>query len=322
MEVVERAELDVVEVPDAAVRVRLVPDAVELEVREAQARLVCGPRELRLLREADAVRRALDREVADLACVARGLEEERRDRGLAARELDGHLALRLDRDGVVEDLLDVVPDELVDVADLVRVHEARVAHHVAAVREVHREDGAASVAHRGRAVVVELVLRELHVAAEEVLLEPAEERRVARHQVLERAVLRARLDHPDLVSAQDDVGRDFPGPPVHEVAQLARAADDGVPDLPRARRAQGVGPARVAEGRLRTLVGLRKGLGRPGRLEGTRRNPAVHGLERVPGDIGRPANRPVNHLPHFDPPRLHGATIPRTGLNWRPKPGI
>ena len=62
------------------------------------------------------------------------LEEVRRDGRLAARELHGHLAARLDRDGLVEDVLHFVERKLVDEADLIGVHEARVAHHVAAIR--------------------------------------------------------------------------------------------------------------------------------------------------------------------------------------------
>src|SRR5664279_3295303 len=282
--------------------VRLVPDPVELKVREPQPRLVRRLRELRLLREPDAVRGALDREVADLLRVAGRLDEEGRDRGLAARELHGKLSARLDGDGVVENFPDVLEGKLVDVTDLIRVHEARVAHHVAAVREVDREDGAAAVLDRGRAVVVELVLRDLDVAPEEILLEPAEELRVTGHQVFERAVLRARLDHPDLVAAQEDVGRNFSGPPVHELAELARAADDRVPDLSCARRAQRIRAAGIAQGRLRALVTLRERLRRPCRMKSTRRDAAIHGLKGIPGDIRRRPYCLVELLAHRSPP--------------------
>ena len=302
VEVVERPELDVVQVADAAVRVRLVSDPVELKVREPQPRVVGCFREVRLLREPDAVRRALDGEVADLLRVARRLEEMGRDRRLAARELHGELAPRLDRRRVVEDLPDVLEGELVDVTDLVRVHEARVAHHVAAVREVDRENCAAAVLDRGRAVLVKRVLRDPDVAPEEVLLEPAEELRVTGHQIFERPVLRARLDHPDLVASEDDVGRNFSGPPVHELAELARAAYDGVAHLSRARRAQRIRAAGVAQGRLRALVTLRERLGRPGRMKSTRRDAAIHGLKGIPGDVRRRPYRLVELLAHRSPP--------------------
>ena len=58
-------------------------------------------------------------------------------------------------DRVVQQLLHVVERQLVDVADLVGVHEARIAHHVAAVGQVDGEDGAAAVLDRGGAVIVQ-----------------------------------------------------------------------------------------------------------------------------------------------------------------------
>ena len=146
VQVLDRAQLHVEEVADLAVRVRLVADAVELQVGDAQAGL------LRLLREAPAPARSGCRwsrtgrgSSRPRARSAIGVEEVRRERRLAAGELHRHLPARLDRDRVVEDLLDVVQRQLVDVADLVRVHEARVAHHVAAVRQVDREHRAAAV---------------------------------------------------------------------------------------------------------------------------------------------------------------------------------
>jgi hypothetical protein len=89
--------------------------------------------------------------------------------------------------------------------DLVRVHEAGVAHHVAAVGEVDGQHRAAAVLHGGAAVVVQLlVVVRADVAAREHFLEVLEERRVHRHHVLEVAVMRAVLDHQDLAVALDD----------------------------------------------------------------------------------------------------------------------
>ena len=126
-------------------------------------------------------------------------------RRLAARELHRHLAARLDRNGVVERRLDVVPGQLVDEAHLVGVHEARVAHHVAAVGEVDRQHRAAAVLDGAAAVVVQLlVVVRRDVAAREHLLEVPEHLRVDRHHVLEVAVDRAVLDHQDLAVALED----------------------------------------------------------------------------------------------------------------------
>ena len=115
-QVLDRAQLHVEQVADAAVRVGGVADAVELQVGVAQARLRGLARELGTLGELDAVGRRLHRVVADLPRVADRVEEVGRDGRLTARELHRHLPARLDRDGVVEHLLDVFPGELVDEA--------------------------------------------------------------------------------------------------------------------------------------------------------------------------------------------------------------
>ena len=82
------------------------------------------------------------------------------------------------RDRVVEHHLDVFPRQLVDEPDLVRVHEARVAHHVAAVGQVDGEHRAAAVLDRAAAVVVQLlVVVRADVAAREHVFEVLEERR-------------------------------------------------------------------------------------------------------------------------------------------------
>ncbi len=140
VQVVDGLELHVERVADLAVRVGGVADAVELQVGVAQTGLSGGLGELLGLRELDAVGCGLHGVVTDLAGVGDGVEEVGRERGLAAGELDRHLTARLDLHRVVEHGLDLVPGELVDEADLVGVHEAGVAHHVAAVGEVDGED--------------------------------------------------------------------------------------------------------------------------------------------------------------------------------------
>ena len=84
VQVLDGALLHVEEIADLAMRVRLVGDAVELEVREAEASGLRLLRELRVLRETDAVRGALHAEVAVVARVLHGLKEERRQRRFAA----------------------------------------------------------------------------------------------------------------------------------------------------------------------------------------------------------------------------------------------
>ena len=100
--------------------------------------------------------------------------------------------------------------QLMDEADLVGIHEARVAHHVAAVREIDGQNRAAAVLDGAGAVVVELlVVVGADVAAGEALFQVREERRIDRHHVFEVAVLRAILHHQDLAVALDDLRFDF-----------------------------------------------------------------------------------------------------------------
>jgi hypothetical protein len=67
VQVLDRAQLHLEQVADLAMGVRLLGDPVELEVGDAHAGFARLLRELRLLREADAVGRRLDAEIADLA---------------------------------------------------------------------------------------------------------------------------------------------------------------------------------------------------------------------------------------------------------------
>jgi len=166
--------------------------------------------ELRLLGEPYAVGRRLDAEVTHLARIAHRVEEDRRDRRLPSGELHGHLPARLDAHRIVQQPLHVVQSQLVHVADLVRVHEARVAHHVAAVGEIDRQHGAASVFDRRGAVVVQAVRHRIEVAAGEQMFEAAEERGIDREGVLEGAVLGTGLLDDDLAIPLENRCLDFP----------------------------------------------------------------------------------------------------------------
>ena len=172
--------------------------------------------------------------------------------------------MRLDGDRVVEHGLDLVPGEFVDEADLVGVHEAGIAHHVAAVGEVDGEHRAAAVGDGGGAVVVELlVVVGADVAAGEDLFEVLEEGGVDGHHVFKVAVDGAVLDHQDLAVALDDLRLDLADLLVEQdlVGQLA--VDDLLADLRDALGAEGVGGARPAEGRLLFLVALEQRLVAP-----------------------------------------------------------
>ena len=174
VQIVYCLQFHVEQVADFAVRVGGVADAVELQIRIAHSGFGGLLGEFQTLREFDSVGCGLHAVVSHFAGVAHGIQEIRRQRRLAARELHRHLTPRLDRDRVVEHRLDVFPAQFVDEADLVRVHEAGIAHHVAAVGEVDGQHRTASVLHRGRPVVMQLlVVVGANVAARETLLRDA-----------------------------------------------------------------------------------------------------------------------------------------------------
>ena len=171
-QIFDGAQLHVEQVADGAVRIGGVADAIELQVGVAQAGFGGLLAELRALGEFDAVGRGLHAVVADFAGVADRVQEVGRQGRLATGELHRHLAARLDGDGVVEQRLDVFPAQLVHEADLVGVHEARIAHHVAAVGEVDGQHRAAAVGDGAGAVVVQLfVVVGANVAAREHIFE-------------------------------------------------------------------------------------------------------------------------------------------------------
>ena len=103
-------QLDVEQVADLAVAVGRVADAVELQVGDAQAGLLgrmanSGSWAKRMPLVADCTR-----EVADLARVAHGVQEDAGEMvGSPPEKLHRHLPARLHRDGVVEDLSDLLP---------------------------------------------------------------------------------------------------------------------------------------------------------------------------------------------------------------------
>ncbi len=151
-----------------------------------------------------------------------------------------------------------------DEADLVGVHEAGIAHHVAAVGEVDGEDRAAAVGDGGGAVVVKLlVVVGADVAAGEDVFEVLHHGGVDGHDVLEVAVDGAVLDHEDLAVALDDLGLDLADLLVEEDLVGEFAVDDLLADLRDALGAEGVGGAGPSEGRLLFLVALEQRLVAP-----------------------------------------------------------
>src|SRR5687768_2784244 len=90
--------------------------------------------------------------------------------------------------------------------NLVRVHEAWVAHHVAAIGQVDRKNRTAAVLNRARAMVMQLfVVVGLDVSTGEHRLDMRKELRVDRHHVFKTTVDWTILDHPNLAVAFDNL---------------------------------------------------------------------------------------------------------------------
>ena len=212
---------------------------------------------------------ACTRVVSDLARVGDGIEEVRAHGRLAAGELHGHLAARLDLERVVENFLNFLPAQFVNVANLVGVHEAGIAHHVAAVGEVDGKNRAAAIANGRRAVLVQVfVVVRGNIAAGELLFNPVEELGVDGHHVFVVAVQRAILDHPDLTVALDDLRLNLADLLVHQVAPIFFAGDDRFARFFHASGAERIGLAREAKRRLGLFPGLQQRLIRPLRRNG------------------------------------------------------
>ena len=172
--------------------------------------------------------------------------------------------------------------------DLVGVHEARIAHHVAAVGQIDGEHAAAAVGDGAGAVIVQLlVVVRANIAARENIFQVLRERRVDRHQIFELPVDRALLDHHDLAVFLDDVGLDLADLLVAQNLDRNLAVQNLLADLRDALRTQRIGLARPAEFRLLLFPALEKRLVRP--LGDESRIP-VDGIQLVvdmPGGVGR-----------------------------------
>src|SRR5688500_14379669 len=220
--------------------------------------------EIFALGELNAIRRRLNAVVTNLARVFDRFDEVRRDRRFTTGELHRHLASRLDRDRVVENLFDLVHAQFVNETDLVRVHEAWVAHHVAAVSKVNGQHCPATVLDGARTVIVQLlVVVGVDVAPWEHLLDVSEKLGVDGHHVFEVAVDRAILDHPDLIVALDDLRFDFTDLLINKVADFSLSADDGFARFDHAVWTKRVGSSGPSERWLALLPGFEQGLIRP-----------------------------------------------------------
>ena len=180
-----------------------------------------------------------------------------------------------------------------DEAHLIRVHETGIAHHVAAVGQVDGEHRAAAVLDGAAAVVVQLfVVVGADVAAGKHLLQMPEELRIDGDDIFEMSVHGTFLDHQDLAVALDDLRLDFAGLFLQQDAVILFAVDDLLADFRHAARAQRIGFARPAQGRLRFFAGLQQRLVRPLRREGwILGNEVVAQTENPPRAVGSNRHR-------------------------------
>ncbi|MCG3162575.1 MAG: hypothetical protein JMDDDDMK_03854 [Acidobacteria bacterium] len=287
VQVVNRLEFYVEEVANLPVAVGGVADAVELQVDVTQSGFGGLAAEFFRLGEFDAVGRGLNRVVAHLASVFDGVNEVRGESWLAARELHGHLPAWFDLNCVVQNLFDIIPAQLVNEADLVGVHETRVAHHVAAVRQVNRQHRAAAVLDRRGGVVVNVrVVVRVNVASGIHRFDVLQELGVHRHLIFDVTVNGAILDHPDFVVAFDDCRFDLAGLFLNQFPGVFAIFDDTLARLFDALGAQAIGDAGPAQCRFGLLPGFLQRLVRPFRDERFVRVELVEKLNGVEGGVG------------------------------------
>src|SRR6185503_2420312 len=176
-----------------------------------------GFAKLEIFSEANTVRRGEYAIETDLLRVSDSIEVVRRERWLTAGEENDDLSSRFERDCTIENRLRIFKRRLVNVTNLVRVHEARVAHHVAAIRQVDSQNCAASKLNIRSAVTMYVfVFGSAEVATKEERLDAPQKFRVGRHHIFKLSVLRTIFAHHDLAVVFDDLSLDLAGMRVHQ----------------------------------------------------------------------------------------------------------
>jgi hypothetical protein len=154
-------------------------------------------------------------------------------------------------------------------ANLVGVHEAGIAHHVAAVSQVNRQHGSAAILDGAGSVVMKfLVVVSIDVATRKHLFYMRQELDVDCHHVLEVPVNRTILDHPNFAITLDDLGLNFADFLVNQNANVLLSADNRFPGLDHAVRTKRIRGSRPTQGWLALLPGFQQGFVRPLRCKG------------------------------------------------------
>src|SRR6185436_4372674 len=139
-EVFNRLLLYVKQVADAAVLVLLFADAVKLKIDTVLPRRLGCLTKLKVLGETYAVGGRKNSVEANLLCVSDGFEIVRRKSWFTTGEENNDLALWLKRNRAIQNCFGIFKRRLVNIANLIRVHEAGIAHHVATVGKVDSQN--------------------------------------------------------------------------------------------------------------------------------------------------------------------------------------
>ncbi len=228
-EIFNRPQLYVEQVADAAMLVLFFAYAVKLQIDAVLSRSLGRFAKLDVFSEANAVGRSQDSVEADLLRVSNGLEVIGRKRRLTTGEENDDLAFWFERDSAIENRFCVFERRLVNIANLVCIHEARIAHHVAAIRKVDGQNGAAAKLDVRSSVSMDVfVFSSAKVASEEKRFNPLEKRRISCHHVNKLAVLRTGLAHDDLSVLFHDLRFDFARMFIHQGFERGFAGNHGV----------------------------------------------------------------------------------------------
>src|SRR6266542_4754744 len=251
--------LHIKQVAHAAVSVLFFANPVELKIHAVLSRSLRRFAKLDVFSEAYAVGCRQNSVEADLLRVSNRLEIVRRKCRLAARKKNNDLAFWFERYRAIENRFCVFVSRLVHITNLVCIHEAGIAHHVAAIGKVHGQDGAAAKFDVRSAMSMDVrIVSRAKVASEEERFDPLEKRGVSCHNVNKLAMLRTVLAHDYLSVFFHDLCFDFARMLIHQRFEGSFAADDGVANFLNTAGTKTVGLAWEAERWRGALVGFQQ----------------------------------------------------------------
>src|SRR5258705_3014173 len=143
-EVFNRLLLYVKQIADAAMLVLLFADAVKLKIHTVLPRSLGCLTKLNVLGETYAVGGRKNSVEANLLSVSDDFELVGRKSWFTTGKENNDLALWLKRNCAIQNCFGIFKRRLVNIANLIRVHEAGIAHHVAAIGEVDSQNSAAT----------------------------------------------------------------------------------------------------------------------------------------------------------------------------------